>query len=56
MAWREAKRVDDLFGLAGNARLLAEPAAELAAARAGFETGGAPARSFKGLTWRTLSR
>ena len=54
MAWCEANRVDDLLGLAQNARLLAPITEELAAAKAAFEARGAPARRFKDFTYRTL--
>src|SRR5487761_2543721 len=43
MAWCEANQVDYLFGLAKNARLKAEIAAELAAAQAESEGTGKPA-------------
>ncbi|HEV2186903.1 MAG TPA: IS1380 family transposase [Stellaceae bacterium] len=54
MAWCEAHRVDYLFGLARNARLEAEIAAELGAAQAEAERTGQPARRFKDFTWSTL--
>ena len=54
MAWCEANRVDYLFGLARNTRLVAEISAELAAARAESEHSGKPARRFRGFTWSTL--
>jgi hypothetical protein len=47
MAWCEANAVDYLFGLARNVRLVAEIAAELAAAAAESATTGASARRFK---------
>ena len=53
MAWCEANQVDYLFGLAKNARLKAEIAAELAAAQAESEGTGKPARRFKDFTWST---
>jgi len=53
MAWCEANRVDYLFGLARNDRLVAEISAELAAARAQSEQTGKPARRFKDFTWST---
>jgi hypothetical protein len=53
MAWCEANRVDYLFGLAKNARLKAELAAELAAAQAESEHTGKAARRFKDFTWST---
>ena len=54
MAWCDANRVDYLFGLARNTRLVAEISAELAAARAESEQTGKPARRFKDFTWSTL--
>ena len=54
MAWCEANRVDYVFGLARNARLVAEIGAELAAAEAGSTATGKPARHFKDFTWSTL--
>jgi hypothetical protein len=53
MAWCEANRVDYVFGLARNARLVAEIAAELAAAQAAAKASGQPARCFKDFTWIT---
>ncbi len=53
MAWCEANGVDYLFGLAKNARLVAEIAAELAAAEAHGRRTGKPARRFKDFTWTT---
>jgi hypothetical protein len=53
MAWCEANRVDYLFGLAKNARLKAEIAAELAAAQAESERTAEPARRFRDFTWST---
>ena len=53
MAWCEENRVDYLFGLARNARLVAEIDAELAAARAAAEKTGQPARRFKDFHWST---
>src|SRR5271154_3814515 len=47
MAWCEANRVDYLFGLAKNDRLIAEIKTELAAARAESERTGKPARRFR---------
>lgn len=49
MAWCEANRVDDVFGLARNDRLVAEIEAELAAARAETEASGKRARRVQGL-------
>jgi hypothetical protein len=54
MAWCEANRVDYLFGLARNTRLVAEISTELAAARAESEQSGKPARRFRDFTWSTL--
>jgi len=54
MAWCEAHRVDYLFGLARNTRLVAEIAADLATARAESEPTGKPARRFRDFTWSTL--
>jgi hypothetical protein len=54
MAWCEAHRVDYLFGLARNTRLVAEIAADLATARAESEHTGKPARRFRDFTWSTL--
>ena len=54
MAWCEANDVDYLFGLAKNARLLAELIEALASAKAAFEVSGEAARRFKDFTYRTL--
>src|SRR6476646_3960525 len=54
MAWCEAHRVDYLFGLARNVRLVAMIEPELAAARAMAEKSGQPARRFKDFKWSTL--
>ena len=54
MAWCEANRVDFLFGLARNDRLLGEIATELAAAKAESMLTGTSARRFRDFTWRTL--
>jgi hypothetical protein len=54
MAWCEANRVDYLFGLAGNSRLLDEIKAELATAEAEHKQTGKPARRFKDFTYTTL--
>jgi hypothetical protein len=54
MAWCEANRVDYVFGLARNARLAAEIATELTAARAAAEKTGKPARRFRDFRWSTL--
>ena len=54
MAWCEANRVDYVFGLARNARLVAIIEEELAAAREMAEKSGQPARRFKDFQWSTL--
>jgi hypothetical protein len=54
MAWCEANRVDYLFGLARNARLVDQIGAEMSAARAEGEANGKPARRFRDFTWSTL--
>ena len=54
MAWCEANRVDYLFGLARNPRLVAMIENELAAARSAAEASGEPARRFKEFRWSTL--
>jgi hypothetical protein len=54
MAWCEQNRVDYLFGLARNARLVAMIEEELAAAQAAAEKTGHPARRFKEFQWTTL--
>jgi hypothetical protein len=54
MTWCEANGVDFLFALARNPRLVAEIAAELAAAAALSQRTGKPARRFRDFTWRTL--
>ena len=53
MAWCEANRVDYLFGLARNERLVAEIASELVAAQAEAKESGKPARRFKDFRWST---
>ncbi len=53
MAWCEENRVDYLFGLARNERLVAEIAGELARAAAASRRTGRPARRFKDFRWRT---
>jgi hypothetical protein len=53
MAWCETNRVDYVFGLARNIRLVAEIATELAAAQAAAEASGQPARRFKDFMWTT---
>src|SRR6266446_5260890 len=54
MTWCEQNRVDYLFGLARNARLVAMIEEELAVARAAAEQTGRPARRFKDFQWSTL--
>jgi len=54
MGWCEANRVDFLFGLQRNARLVAELEAELAAARAAAEATRRAARRYKDFLWTTL--
>jgi Transposase DDE domain group 1 len=54
MAWCEANRVDYLFGLARNGRLVDEIKAEMAHARAEAEASGKAARRFRDFTWSTL--
>jgi hypothetical protein len=53
MAWCEQNRVDYLFGLARNTRLVAMIADELTIARATAEKTGQPARRFKDFHWTT---
>jgi hypothetical protein len=53
MSWCENNRVDFLFGLARNSRLVGEIAAELAAAAELSQRTGQPARRFKDFAWRT---
>jgi Transposase DDE domain group 1 len=53
MAWCEANRVDFVFGLARNERLVAEIGADLAAARAEAGASGKSARRFKDFRWST---
>ena len=53
MNWCENNRVDFLFGLARNTRLVGEIEAELAAAAKLSKTTGKPARRFKDFVWRT---
>lgn len=53
MAWCEANRVDYLFGLARNARLVAEIHNELAWAEDDAIKSGKPARRFKDFRWTT---
>jgi hypothetical protein len=54
MAWCEANRVDYLFGLARNARLEAEIAAEIAQAREQSAATARPVRRYCDFVWRTL--
>ncbi len=54
MAWCETNRVDFVFGLARNARLVAEIAAELLEAEAEAALTGKPARRFKDFRYATL--
>jgi hypothetical protein len=54
MAWCEANRVDYLFGLARNDRLIGAVAQELAAAETESLAQGGPARRFADFAWRTL--
>ena len=55
MAWCEGNRVDYVFGLARNARLVAEIGAELAQAEAEAAATGKPARCFKDFRYATLN-
>jgi hypothetical protein len=54
MAWCEANRVDFVFGLARNARLVAEVAVELLKAEAEAASTGKPARRYKDFRYATL--
>jgi hypothetical protein len=54
MNWCEANRVDFLFGLARNRRLVGEIGAELAEAEAEARRTGKPARRFKDFSYSTL--
>jgi DDE family transposase len=54
MAWCEENRVDYVFGLARNERLVAAIRDELAAAAAESETTRKPARRYKDMLWSTL--
>jgi hypothetical protein len=54
MAWCEENRVDYVFGLARNPRLVAAIEAELGEARAQAQNTGRSARRFKDLRWSTL--
>ena len=53
MTWCEANRVDFVFGLARNQRLVGAIGDELAAAEAESLAQGGPARRFADLAWRT---
>jgi hypothetical protein len=53
MSWCEANRVDYLFGLARNQRLVDAIAEELAAAAAESRAQDGPARRFADFAWRT---
>jgi hypothetical protein len=53
MTWCEENRVDYVFGLARNPRLVGAIAAELAAAQTESLARGGPARRFADLAWRT---
>ncbi len=53
MHWCELNGVEFVFGLAKNQRLVAEIAAELAAAEEESKTSGQPARRFKEFSWST---
>jgi Transposase DDE domain group 1 len=54
MAWCEANRVDYLFGLARNDRLVGAIADDLAATELESLAKGGPARRFADFAWRTL--
>jgi hypothetical protein len=54
MAWCDGNRVDYVFGLARNARLVGEIEAELAQAGDEARQTGQPARRFKEFMWSTL--
>src|SRR5713226_1970328 len=54
MTWCELNRVDYLFGLARNSRLVAEIDSELAQAQQQSQATGKPARCFKDFSWSTL--
>jgi hypothetical protein len=54
MAWCEANRVDFVFGLARNARLVEELAIDLALAEEEAARTGKPARRFRDFRWSTL--
>ncbi len=54
MAWCEQNRVDYVFGLARNERLVAVIEQEFVAAQAASEKSGQPARRFKDFQWSTI--
>lgn len=54
MAWCEGHRVDFVFGLARNGRLVAEIAVDLIQAEEEARRTGKPARRFKDFRWSTL--
>jgi hypothetical protein len=54
MAWCEHNRVDYVFGLARNPRLVAAIATDLRAAEAKAKRTGQPARRFRDFAWSTL--
>ena len=54
MAWCEQNRVDYVFGLAKNARLVAKIKTELAQAEQDAKASGKPARRFADFRWTTL--
>jgi Transposase DDE domain group 1 len=54
MSWCEANRVDYVFGLARNERLIATIADALVAAEADSLAAGGPARHFADFAWQTL--
>ena len=54
MAWCEENRVDFVFGLARNARLVEEIAVELLEAESQASSTGKPARRFKDFRYATL--
>ena len=54
MVWRQQNRVDFVFGLARNARLVEEVAVELLQAEAEASLTGKPARRFKDFRYATL--
>src|SRR3954468_2414437 len=54
MAWCEHNRVDFVFGLARNSRLVVEIAVELIQAEDEAERTGQPARRYKDFRWSTL--